>query len=164
MPYSDKEVEDFWASIDEAASNAPKAPYSHSKVRELIRVAWQLKSQNAKLIQQLADQQAEVERLQEENEKIKSWVAGYQVQIGSRNQELAELRAEMERLQAEVETLRGNYLREGRQRDRLQVEVDWLKKDVEFLKRTSTCKCGDGFTEDGPGTCGNCLAARYLPG
>ena len=129
MPYSDKEVDDFWASIDEAASNAPKAPYSHSKVRELIRVAWKLKSQNAKLIQQLADQQAEIERLQ-----------------------------------AEIETLRGNYLREGRQRDRLQVEVDWLKKDVEFLKRTSTCKCGDGFTEEDPGTCGNCLATRYLPG
>ena len=63
MPYSDKEVDDFWASIDEAASNAPKAPYSHAKVIELIRVACKLKSQNAKLIQQLADQQAELERL-----------------------------------------------------------------------------------------------------
>ena len=80
------------------------------------------------------------------------------------DKKLADQRAEMERLQAEIETLRGNYLREGRQRDRLQVEVDWLKKDVEFLKRTSTCKCGDGFTEDDPGTCGNCLATRYLPG
>ena len=106
MPYSDKEVDDFWASIDEAASNAPKAPYSHAKVIELIRVAWQLKSQNAKLTKQLAEQRVEVERLQEENEKIKSWVAGYQVQIGSRNQELAELRAEIERLQCQWQPIK----------------------------------------------------------
>ena len=45
----------------------------------------------------ITDQRAENERLQEENEKIKSWVAGYQVQLGIRDQELAELRAEIER-------------------------------------------------------------------
>jgi len=43
----------------------------------------------------------------------------------------------------------------------LENQIYWLKKGVEFLKRTSTCKCGDGFTEEDPGTCGNCLATYY---
>lgn len=49
MPYSEKEIADFWASIDKAADDAAPSPYSYSKVKELIRVCWALKKENAEL-------------------------------------------------------------------------------------------------------------------
>ncbi len=40
--------------------------------------------------------------------------------------------------------------------------IDKLRAEVERLKTLATCRCGDSFTTDDPGQCGNCSVAQRI--
>ena len=90
-------------------------------------------------------------------------------------QQLADLRAEVERLVLGLTWMAGYIIteREGtpdtagwikealKMADLQKKEVTKLEEDLKWARTISTCNCGDGFTAEDPGTCGNCLATYY---
>lgn len=42
------------------------------------------------------------------------------------------------------------------------ITITELRAEIVRLKALATCRCGDGFTANDPGTCGNCMAAKTI--
>lgn len=90
---TDSEIKSWWKEIDKAAADAPISPYSHTKVNDLVRVAWKLKEENTRL-------QAEVERVKKIARESLEQLSVVIIGKSEVEQQIAEQQAEVERLKA----------------------------------------------------------------